>query len=348
MTDPGDAVAGTPLVSVLIDTYNYGRFVEQAIESVLSQDFPAEQMEVLVVDDGSTDDTSERVKKFGARISYRYKPNGGQASAFNFGLPHARGEIVALLDADDFWLPGKLKRVVEEFQSHPEVGMVSHGYLEQNEETGKSLAATLPLVSGDIPRDLRKIFAYCVYPTSALAFRREPLSRLLPVPESIRLSADGYLALLVPFVASVLALPDPLTVYRLHGRNLYSGADNLTKQRRIDAWFVLLRGMKTWFRANGWSGKAPRLLLSHWTLSQTGQQFLIKPPGRLRYFWFLVRQNHTYSSQQSWKFTAFNYIAAFSALILGYERSRLMQGGKGRTIEVLRSFSKGFTGQGGP
>ena len=64
MTDPGDAAAGTPLVTVLIDTYNYGHFVEQAIESVLSQDFPPEQMEVLVVDDGSTDDTSERVKKF--------------------------------------------------------------------------------------------------------------------------------------------------------------------------------------------------------------------------------------------------------------------------------------------
>lgn len=187
-----------------------------------------------------------------------------------------------------------------------------------------------------------------MYPTSALAFRREPLSRLLPVPESIRLSADGYLALLIPFVASVQALPDPLTVYRLHGQNLYSGADNLTKQRRIDAWFVLLRGMKSWFRLNGLKGKASRLLLSHWALSQTGQQFLIKPPGRLRYFWFLVRQNHTYSSQQTWKFTVFNYMVAFFALVLGYEKSRLMHEGKGKTVEVIRSFSKGFTGQGRP
>jgi glycosyltransferase involved in cell wall biosynthesis len=74
-----------PYVSVLIDTYNYGRFIEQAIESVLSQDFTMERVEILVVDDGSTDDTEERVKKYGAKIRYLRKENGGQASAFNLG-----------------------------------------------------------------------------------------------------------------------------------------------------------------------------------------------------------------------------------------------------------------------
>src|ERR1700756_5676379 len=113
-----------PLITVLIDKYNYGRFIEEAIESVLSQDFPAEQMEILVVDDGSTDDTAERVRKYGQRVQYFYKPNGGQASAFNFGFAQARGEIIALLDADDYWLAGKLQRVAEEFQKNPGLGMV--------------------------------------------------------------------------------------------------------------------------------------------------------------------------------------------------------------------------------
>jgi len=134
----------------------------------------------------------------------------------------------------------------------------------------------------------------------------------------------------------------------LHGRNLYSGADDLAKQRRIDAWFVLLRGVKAWFKANGWRGKAPRLLLSHWTLSQTSQQFLINPPGRVRYFWFLIRENHTYSSVQTWKFTLFNYVTAFFALALGYEKSRVMHEGKGRALAALRQVSKEFTGQGEP
>src|SRR6476620_899655 len=107
--------AGLPLVSVLIDTYNYGRYVEKAIESVLAQDYPQERMEVLVVDDGSEDDTAERVGKYGERVQYLRKTNGGQASAFNAAIPRTRGEIVALLDGDDYWLPGKLRRVVEEF-----------------------------------------------------------------------------------------------------------------------------------------------------------------------------------------------------------------------------------------
>src|SRR5271155_517738 len=113
-----------PRVTVLVDSYNYGRFIEEAIESVLIQDFPAEQFEILVVDDGSTDDTAERVRKFGSRIQYLYKPNGGQASAFNLGLQAAKGEIIGMLDADDYWLPGKLRRIVQEFDKHPDAGMV--------------------------------------------------------------------------------------------------------------------------------------------------------------------------------------------------------------------------------
>jgi glycosyltransferase involved in cell wall biosynthesis len=79
-----------PCVSVLIDTYNYGHFIEEAVESVLAQDFPEREREIVVVDDGSTDDTPERLKKFGHAITYLRKPNGGQASAFNLGFGFAR------------------------------------------------------------------------------------------------------------------------------------------------------------------------------------------------------------------------------------------------------------------
>src|SRR6476660_8740220 len=115
-----------PLVTVLIDTYNYGRYVEEAVESVLAQEFPREQREILVVDDGSTDDTEERLKKYGDSIRYLRKPNGGQASAFNFGFAAARGEIVAMLDADDVWLPDKLRRMCDIFDKNPDAGMVYH------------------------------------------------------------------------------------------------------------------------------------------------------------------------------------------------------------------------------
>src|SRR5574340_511273 len=83
-----------PYFTVLIDTYNYGHYVEEAVSSALAQDFPQEEREILVVDDGSTDDTAARLRKFGNAIRYLQKPNGGQASAFNYGFANARGEEI--------------------------------------------------------------------------------------------------------------------------------------------------------------------------------------------------------------------------------------------------------------
>ena len=94
-----------PYVTVLIDTYNHERFIEKAIASVLEQDYPSANVEVLVVDDGSTDRTAEMVQKFEPRLRLIRKANGGQASAFNVGIPQAHGEIVAFLDGDDWWAP---------------------------------------------------------------------------------------------------------------------------------------------------------------------------------------------------------------------------------------------------
>src|SRR5437879_1128259 len=100
-----------PFFTVLIDTYNYGEFIEEAVSSALAQDFSPEEREILVVDDGSTDDTRQRLQKYKGEILYLRKPNGGQASAFNFGFEHARDEVIALLEAYDIWLPEKSGRV---------------------------------------------------------------------------------------------------------------------------------------------------------------------------------------------------------------------------------------------
>ena len=89
-------------VSVLIDTYNQERFIEKAIVSVLEQDFPASEREIIVVDDGSSDATPEIVRKFAPQVRLLRKTNGGQASAFNAGIPECKGEITAFLDGDDW------------------------------------------------------------------------------------------------------------------------------------------------------------------------------------------------------------------------------------------------------
>ncbi len=100
----------SPTVSVVVNTYNHERFIAQALQSVLDQTFPADQMEIIVVDDGSTDSTPQIIQTFLPRIRYIRKENGGQVSAFHAGVAEARGDIVAFLDGDDWWAPDKLRR----------------------------------------------------------------------------------------------------------------------------------------------------------------------------------------------------------------------------------------------
>jgi len=95
-----------PFISVVIPTYNYARYVTQAVDSVLAQTYPAG--EIVVVDDGSTDNTRERLQPYWARIHYVYQANQGLSAARNAGIRVARGDVIALLDSDDLWHPRKL------------------------------------------------------------------------------------------------------------------------------------------------------------------------------------------------------------------------------------------------
>src|ERR1700740_2541694 len=111
-----------PAVTVLIDTYNHERFIEEALVSVLEQDFPAAEVDVLVVDDGSTDRTPEIVRKFEPQVRLLRKANGGQASAFNAGIRECKGEIISFLDGDAWWLAAKLSTVATALARNRRVG----------------------------------------------------------------------------------------------------------------------------------------------------------------------------------------------------------------------------------
>ena len=108
-------------VSVVIPSYNAARYVVTAVESVLAQTF--KDYEILVVDDGSTDDTKEVLNKYGDSIRYLYKPNGGVSSARNYGIEESRGKYVALLDADDFWMPEKLAKQIAVLEADENIGL---------------------------------------------------------------------------------------------------------------------------------------------------------------------------------------------------------------------------------
>src|SRR5262245_48637316 len=102
-----------PLVSILINNYNYAQFLREAIESALSQSYS--HVEIIVVDDGSTDQSREIISSYGSRLTAVYKENGGQTSAFNAGVLASRGDILCFLDSDDYYYPGKIARIVELF-----------------------------------------------------------------------------------------------------------------------------------------------------------------------------------------------------------------------------------------
>jgi glycosyltransferase involved in cell wall biosynthesis len=120
----------TPLVPVLIDTYSHERLIEPALVSVLEQNFSAAEMEILVVDDGPTDRAPEIVRKFGARVRLMKKANGGHASAFNAGIPEARGPIVAFLDGDEWWAHSRLTLVKQAVNADSAVGIVGNGIMD--------------------------------------------------------------------------------------------------------------------------------------------------------------------------------------------------------------------------
>jgi glycosyltransferase involved in cell wall biosynthesis len=313
-----------PLVSVLIDTYNYGCYVEEAIESALGQEFPAAEREILVVDDGSTDDTAERVRKFGGAITYFRKPNGGQASAFNFGLRHARGKYVAFLDADDFWLPGKLSRTVEEFEKNPEAGMVYHAYCEWNAAKGLFRDAQLPLISGFLPAEPDELLKYVLYPTSFLSFRRSVIDLLLPVPEALTIQADAFFSALAVFVAPIVAIPDRLAVYRIHASNLFADGGKIDSRRRelrMRTRTALVRAMKTWMDERAYALDRPELieLFKQWELTQEGDEFDVVTPGRLKIARHLVRYASHFKARMTWRHRAVTCLNAAGSLIVGYK-----------------------------
>jgi glycosyltransferase involved in cell wall biosynthesis len=329
-------------VTVVIDAYNYGQYIEEAVESVLTQDFPAGRCEVIVVDDGSTDDTIERLSKYGERIRCLTKANGGQASAFNLGFEQASGGFIALLDADDVWLPGKLRQICDTFEKHPEAGLVYHRALMWQADGRTSPDTDFVFMNGRIPETRGTLLRYPMIRTSCLAFRRESLRRLLPVPAALRSQADAYLTALIIFVSPVAAVREALTKYRVHGSNLFHVDQKQVPQDRIQHRMamrgMLLGAIKEWLEENGYDPESDdlRAYLKQWTKLQESDGFALRAPSRGKYFWHLVEYPRIYGEIMSPRHRLYSYVQAVGALFLGYHHLHL--------LDELRNRLKRFLG----
>lgn len=218
-----------PLVSIIVNNYNYGQFLPEAIDSALNQIYSS--VEVIVVDDGSTDHSREIIASYSDRIIPVLKENGGQASAFNAGFKASTGEIIIFLDADDYLFSHTVEQVIAAWQ--PDAAKV-HYLLEMVDSTGKHLGThpPRPLDSGEVWQTLLQKGRYGTPVTSGNGFRRAVLEEILPMPETeFQIAADGYLMALVPFYGQIVSINRALGAYRIHGQNLWALTMNIEGER---------------------------------------------------------------------------------------------------------------------
>jgi glycosyltransferase involved in cell wall biosynthesis len=212
---PWPALPATPLVSVVIPAYNHVRYIGECVDSVLSQDHPA--IEVIVVDDGSTDGTLERLQGYGERITLLMQQGGRQARARNLALGVARGDLVAFLDSDDRYRPGRIRAAVQAFRDDPSTALVWSDY-RRIDADGRVLEVCRWHARGSgFSRDLIAGNPICNATTTV---RRTVLDEIGGFDERVPRVCDGAAWYQIAARGHrFVHLPLPLLDYRAHGAN---------------------------------------------------------------------------------------------------------------------------------
>ena len=211
--------------SIVINNYNYARFLSQSIESALAQTY--RDIEVIVVDDGSTDDSADVIRSYGNRITPIFKDNGGQSSCYSRGFEVANGDLVLFLDADDYLHSHCISEVIDNWK---EGCVKAHFYLDVVDESGVRLDAVVPsgrLGRGTNPLKMMRLFgAYCSPPGSGNVYSRDFLAKILPMQndtefrrfEAIHFGGDSVPILAAPYFGRIAAIPQILGFYRRHAK----------------------------------------------------------------------------------------------------------------------------------
>jgi glycosyltransferase involved in cell wall biosynthesis len=206
-------------VSIIINNFNYGRYIASCIESALAQTYG--NIEVIVSDDGSTDDSQAVIESFGTSIIASFKSNGGQASALNAGFKKSSGNLVIFLDADDLLKPHCVAEIVRHWRADM---MKLHFNLEVIDASGKAVGCLYmkrPLPRGDLREHLLTSGAVASMGMSGNVFARTFLEQVMPMPEvGWERGADTYLFNLAALTGQVGAIDEPLGGYRVHGNNV--------------------------------------------------------------------------------------------------------------------------------
>jgi glycosyltransferase involved in cell wall biosynthesis len=232
-------------IAIVICNYNYERYIAEAIDSALAQDYP--RTRVIVIDDGSTDRSRQIIESYGSRIEPVFKENGGQVSAYNLGVEILDTEFALFLDSDDVLYPGTVSQVMRQFEQH-DVAKVQFR-LDVVDDAGNPTGAYVPNTDppADCARLLKKGWLYPSPPASGNAYRVGALKRVFPVPESgiNRYGADFYAIYGAALTGSVATISRSLGAYRVHRSTTpsvsFANSEQITKAPRAfrERWATL-------------------------------------------------------------------------------------------------------------
>lgn len=207
---------GRPLISIVINNFNYAQFLDECIRSALEQTYP--RIEVVVVDDGSTDNSRDIIESHRGAIKYIFLTNSGQGGAINHGFTASSGAWVLFLDSDDKLSPNAAEEIATSIDS--ELSQIQY-LLEVIDESSRSVGVVLPtrpMPTGDVLPQLAKFRYYTSPPASGHAYSRQFLQNVLPMEaQEWRIAADAYLIFAAPFFGKLKSLHKPLAYYRRHG-----------------------------------------------------------------------------------------------------------------------------------
>jgi glycosyltransferase involved in cell wall biosynthesis len=228
-----------PLVSVIIPCYNAARYVAEAVASALAQTY--QPLEVILINDGSTDDTEEVLLPYVGKIRYFYQPNRGLSATRNRAIALARGELIAFLDADDVWLPEKLERQVDRLTQNPRAGLVHANFLKLYADTGIRAPRKPPDITDG--RCYTRLVLGNILLVSSVVLRRECLDRVGVFDENIprRTCEDYDLWLRIARYFEFAYIPEALMLYRRHAGNM----SNNTRAMLGDELYVVQKALNT-------------------------------------------------------------------------------------------------------
>jgi len=239
-----------PLVSIIIPVYNSSAYIADALRSALGQDY--ENKEIIVVDDGSTDSTPEILRSFPDQIVVLTQLNAGPGAARNRGLKHASGTYIAFLDADDFWVPGKLRLQIDYLEQNPDIGAAySNWLLWHADGEGRFVSPSLPCLNKPtsiVPKDSGWIYTSLLFEcrllTSAVVLRRSVMEQVGRFDEDLLRGQDYDYWLRLSRISQIHKLDHELVLYRIHGDNIAVKYSNQNYELMVVEKNVALCGLR--------------------------------------------------------------------------------------------------------